>query len=730
MDMSIVNRAPDSVNPIQSFLSAFHFNKDGMIQVNVGTFKEEYAQFFAGIPRFPEETQAHDIWFSPALRKRKGTEKDDVLGTVALWVDVDGEFEGSSLPPSIIVRSGHGWHLYWLLDEPITDLDLVEQLNKIMIKDVPNSDSGCWNCNRILRVPYTTNNKFKDAPVPVELKHHSNIRYSVADIRAIAKLSDQTRLQIRTGALNKNKASGKNTRSERDFAVIMDLVRGGASDELIKNIFEHQPIGDKYRQKDTPNGYLQRTIKKARDEAANSVELVDTHSTGAKFQLTDLGNAERLATQHGDDVRYCKQWKKWIIWNGKHWEIDETDAIIRKAKITIRSMYDEAKNVDDDEYRQKLARHAAKSESEGRINAMVNLARAEPGISVKPEVFDRDPYLLNVLNGVIDLHTGELIPHRRNDYITHMVPVAYDPQAEAPLWMQFLAKVTNGNAELVTYLQHVVGYTLTGDVAEQCLFFLHGKGKNGKTTFMEVIMKLLGGYAQKSPSEMLQVKNTNSIPHDIARLRGARLAVTSETEEGKRWDEAKVKDLAGGDRLVARFMFGDYFEFDPTHKLFVYGNHKAIIRGTDEGIWRRMRLIPFTVHIPPEERDLHFKEKLLAELPGILNWSVAGCLAWQQQGLHEPSTVRDATKQYREDMDVINQFIDDECVCDPAQRVAASDLYQAYSTWCKENGEYVSTNKVFGMRMSEHGIERRRLGAGKFYVGIGLRITEVTLEDA
>jgi len=381
---------------------------------------------------------------------------------------------------------------------------------------------------------------------------------------------------------------------------------------------------------------------------------------------TDLGNAERLVKAHGEDLRFCTDYGKWLYWDKTRWLIDDKaqTRVMPRATHTVRTIYLEVEvgNEPDDQKRKKLSAWAGQSESEQRLKAMISLARSLPGVSITVAELDCDPWLLNCLNGTLDLHTGALHAHRRADYLTKLVDVVFDPEARCVLWEKFLARVMNGDSELIGFLRRAVGYSLTGLTIEHCVLFMHGTGRNGKSTFSETLMTLLGDYAQKVPTEMLMVKRFGSgIPNDIARLPGVRVAVASEVEDGRRMAESVVKDLCGGDTITARLLHQEYFDFKPTHKLWMYGNHKPVIYGNDEAIWSRIRLIPFEVFIQEKDRDLGLVDKLRAELPGILNWAIQGCLEWQAKGLQPPRAVEKATQSYRAEMDVLQEWIDECC---------------------------------------------------------------------
>ena len=340
---------------------------------------------------------------------------------------------------------------------------------------------------------------------------------------------------------------------------------------------------------------------------------------------------------------------------------------------------------------------------------------------------DSNPWLLNAANGTIDLKTGALRAHSRRDLVTKQAPTAFDPDARCPTWLAFLDTVMAGRQDLIEFLRRAVGYSLTGDVSEQVVFFPYGLGANGKTTFAETVTAMLGDYAQKAPRGMLTMRagNSDGVPNDIARLPGARFVVSNEVEEGRRLAEAQVKDLAGGDTLTARFMRGEFFEFRPTHKLWIYGNHKPVIRGTDEGIWRRMRLIPFEVTIAAAKQDRKLLQKLRAELPGILAWAVQGCLDWQRDGLSAPAEVTEATAAYRAEMDVLADFLSDKCYLAPSATVPKAALFVAYQTWCEVNRERPLGKIAFGARLKERGIADGTTGREKTraWVGVGLLTT-------
>ena len=427
-----------------------------------------------------------------------------------------------------------------------------------------------------------------------------------------------------------------------------------------------------------------------------------------------------MVARYGQDLRFCYVWGKWLHWNGCSWQLDEIEQINRLAKTTVRQIFSEVAQLEDPEERKTLARHAFKSESHNRVQAMIRMAESEENIPVTPNQLDNHPWLLNCQNGVVDLRTGELLPHQRESLMTKIVSVDYIPDAPAPRWEAFLYRIMHERQDLVDFLQRAVGYGLTGETNEQILFLLYGIGANGKTTFLETLRAMLGEYAHHTDFSTFAVKNHDPVRNDLARLVGTRLVTAIESEEGRRFSEVVVKQLTGGDALTARFLYREFFEFKPTFKLFLATNHKPVIKGTDHAIWRRIRLVPFTVTIPDEEQDKALNDKLREELPGILAWAVRGCLAWQEQGLGAPEEVLNATQDYKNEMDVLGSFLEECCVQEGYVHVTSKALYQAYEQWCEANSEDQMTQRALGLRLQERGLISERTSHFRGWKGIGL----------
>lgn len=406
---------------------------------------------------------------------------------------------------------------------------------------------------------------------------------------------------------------------------------------------------------------------------------------GYDEHYTDLGNARRFILQHHEDVRNVQVWRRqWLMWDGTRWSPDLTGEIDRLAKGTVRQLYHEAAHLADQDMRDTLLKHAAKSEQASRVRAMLDLAATEPEISMLAESFDTDPTVLNVENGTLDLKSGALKSHRREDHLTKIARVEYDADAKAPRWKRFMSEITAGDEELSEFLQRAIGYSLTGDTREQCLFFCYGQGSNGKSTFLETIRHLMGDYAQQADFTTFLARRGEGPRNDLARMRGARLVTAIEAHGDRNFDETVIKQLTGGDTVVARKLYEEFFEFKPVHKLFLAANHKPIVKEQTEAFWRRIKLIPFTVTFQAANRNKKLERELRRELPGILNWALEGCRLWRRDGLGHPRAVEKATSSYREENDVIGEFFAARCGLDGKAWTATTQLYRVFGEWWLE----------------------------------------------
>lgn len=445
---------------------------------------------------------------------------------------------------------------------------------------------------------------------------------------------------------------------------------------------------------------------------AKSITRYQPEDDAAGYKLTDVGNAERFAAMFKDCIKYCSIYKKWFIWNGKYWEQDDTGKIITYAIECVRSIIHEADLLPEGDKRKAMVQHSLKSESSGKLRALLEIACGMPDIAIRSEDLDRDVWLLNCESGTVNLKTGKLQAHNPKDFITKLCRAHMDAACAIPLWMQLLCKVTKGDKNMQRYIQKALGYALTGDTSEQAIFILYGTGSNGKSTLLNVFADMLGGYAQTTPADTFMQKKNDAVSNDIARLKGARFVAAIEMEEGKRMAEALIKSMTGGDKLVTRFLYGEFFEYAPQFKVFLAVNHKPIIRDTTNSIWRRIKLIPFSSTFTEQERDKNFPARIAAtELPGILAWAVQGCLLWQQEGLTMPDFVTEATREYKDEMDSFATFFFECCDARESGRVSNKLLRAKYDEWCRENGEYTLSQRPFSQKLIERGYVKKNSSA-------------------
>lgn len=516
--------------------------------------------------------------------------------------------------------------------------------------------------------------------------------------------------------------------SEKDLALMGRLLYWCSGDvDMAVDAFMTSPHVEKkdikHAGKLNRDDYMNITIKRVLKGLTSTAHHDDeSYRQEQGFTLDDMGNAYRLVGLYGGSIRFSYIKNSWYCWDGKVWQEDVTGEINRLADKTVESMYTEAMKLADPDKRDKLLKHAAKTRSIAGRKAMIEGAKHLSGIPVTPADFDRDVWLLNVQNGVLDLRTGEMQTHNPDHMITQICNAEYNPEAKCPRWLEYLDMVTNGNVELISYLQKAAGYSLTGNTGEECLFILYGVGRNGKGTFAETLLHLLGSYGKTAQVDSLMLKSAagNSANPDIARLKGARFVNAAEPQKNAKLNESLVKQLTGGDTVTARFLYGREFEYRPEFKLWINTNYKPQISGNDDGIWSRVRLLPFTVYIPPEKRDLNLKAYLREkELDGILAWAVEGCMLWQKEGLGTPEPVNAATEDYRFEMDVLQKFLNDCTKPETNGSVAAYTLYKAYYDWCSANGEYILSNTKFGREISRY-LSKRNCKTGLFYIGIKL----------
>lgn len=540
--------------------------------------------------------------------------------------------------------------------------------------------------------------------------------------------------------------SGYTSQSEADMALCNHLAYWtGCDAERMDRMFRGSGLfREKWLREQSGTTYGALTIQKAILDCRNvytpgasgesyalriGAESDADTAPAKRYTFDDMGNAERIFDAYGGFIRYSYIDKRWLYYDTRKWCVDTTGEIERAAEQAIKAldadepMYARAAELDDESgdgegkklYKAYLA-HKKYSRSNRGKKAMLDELRHK--IPISPMQTDIDGMMLNTPTGIFDLREGVLRPHDPEAYITKIAHVEYDPTASCPTWERFLGEIFGGDTDLINYVQRAVGYSMTASTVEQCVFFLHGGGSNGKSTFLSIVREMMGDYTVNIQPETIMVKNSpGSANSDIARLKSARLVTTVEPNEGARLNEGLLKQLSGEDPVTARRLYGDEFEFIPQFKLWMATNHRPLIRGTDDGIWRRIKMIPFTVQIPDEKKDKHLAGKLRRELPGIFNWAIDGCRKYQESGLQEPRSVRGSTMEYRKDMDAIQQFID-EC-CEQSGECPAVSLYSAYSDWAKRNHQYEMNNNVFGRKMSERYVKQKTRN-GAVYIGIKL----------
>jgi putative DNA primase/helicase len=454
---------------------------------------------------------------------------------------------------------------------------------------------------------------------------------------------------------------------------------------------------------------------------------------------TDLATASLLQRHHGHDLLHSNN-LGWLVWDGMRFRRDETGEVSRRAQnigrrlaLGAAELYRRAAietNEDRQEQMRKRAatidKWAAHAQNEKGIEHALSMA--ETLLPVRANELDAEPWLLNCESGTVDLRTGWLRKHDRADKITKLAPVRFDPGAQAPRFERFISEILP-TEDVRAFVQRYLGYALTGSTREQCFVIALGAGANGKSVLSESVRHVLGDYAADTPTDTIMCsKNSRGTESDVARLRGSRFVTAKEIGEGRRLDEARVKQLVGGDTVTARFLFREWFEFVPNFKLWIYANHRPQIRGTDEGIWRRIMLVPFEVVIPPEQRDGCLPDALRAESPGILAWLVRGCIEWQRGGLRPPPAVLAATQQYRAESNDVARFVDECCVRADYAKAGAAELFAAFQRWSREQGsdQQPLTQKSFGERLAALGFEPARSKAARFWQGIGLTSTDAS----
>ena len=452
--------------------------------------------------------------------------------------------------------------------------------------------------------------------------------------------------------------------------------------------------------------------------AAGAANLTDIDRAMLSFNITDSGNAERISYLYGDRLRFDHKRKRWLVWQGNWWAPDKDGELWRLAKEAARALYAAASEADNDRAR----KFAFGSENRARLDAALHLSRQELPIADNGEGWDADPFLIGVPNGVVDLRTGELRSGRPDDRVTMCAAVPFNPNAQAPRWRQFLKDVFDDDAKVIEYVRKALGYSATGDMREQVCFLCHGQGANGKSVLHAAVRFALGDYGADTPFSTFEQDGRSSIPVDLAALEGKRFVTAAETGEAQRLNEARLKAWTGGDPCTCRFMRQNLFTYQPVGKIWLNVNHRPHVRDGSEGLWRRIRLIPFLREFKGKQDDRELSTKLRAEAEGILAWLVRGAVEWQRSGLQAPDIVQVATAQYREDSDPLGDFLLASCTIGPDHQAYGGALYEAYERWADETNTPASerlSSTSFGTRLTAR-FRKEKTRRGKLYHGIRL----------
>lgn len=565
--------------------------------------------------------------------------------------------------------------------------------------------------------------------------------HNLSEMEVINEIYQSKQAKVFDDLMRGNYEQYYGSHSEADMALANILAFWCAKDYTqMDSIFRQSNLyRDKWDEKRKNSTYGEQTLFKAINETHNVYtpkakdeplkyalsHIFDEEEIKKEYPIRsydDTGNADRFIDRYGELYKYSYISNKFYIYDGTKWAVDDRGSIRRLIDEMIGDMKNEkilvAEGVDEEEAQENFDKFYKKTRgTQSKKNITNELMHRQP---VTPDDFDKDNMLLNVANGYIDLTSRELYPHDITQMFSQIANTDYSEKMQPAVWLDFLNDIFDGDKEVIRYIQKALGYSLTGSTREQVMFILHGKGRNGKSIFVETIAEILGDYSNNMQAKSLMVKKNDNVNTDIARLSKARFVTSSEPNEGFRFDEGLIKQITGGDKVTARFLYAEEFEYTPKFKIWVSTNHKPIIRGTDDGIWRRLVLIPFEVQIPEEKVDKDLKYKLLREAPAILNWMTEGAYMWMQEGLEMPDKLKDASQSYRTEMDVVEQFIEEKCNRMKGARETGKKLYDEYKVWADENNEYKMDKNKFGKKMKEK-FESKKMNNGVNYIGIELK---------
>ena len=564
-----------------------------------------------------------------------------------------------------------------------------------------------------------------------------NVQKSAPTIQKLTEKEIINRMcasSVKADSLYHGDFSEYNSQSEADIAFCSILAFWcGGDTSLMDSIYRNSGLmRDKWDRKQSGSTYGKLLLEKCVNECTEFYDPQKKDSFRITIRnksdvpivmhtLDDTGNAQRMNDVFSDSLRYNFTDKRWMYYTEGKWQYDDKGAVFSAADVILERMKKEVSVWTEHEggsIINDFQKHRKKTRSHNSKCAMIK--EFEHLVPISPSELDTHKTLVNCPDSVINLENGENIPHNSELYMTRMLGISMPENPRKPeKWLNFLDDIFSCDKELIRYVQKALGYCLSGLTTEQCVFFLYGTGRNGKSTFLEIVRMILGDYATNIQPESIMMKSSNSSANtDIARLKGARLVTSVEPNEGMRLNEGLAKQLTGDDMITARKLYGDEFEYRPEFKLWMATNHKPTIRGTDLGIWRRIHIIPFTVTIPEDKIDKNLGDKLSEELPDILAWIVDGYRLWATEGLHKPKVVEDAVKEYQTEMDVISAFLSSDFCVDGGE-VKAAALYAVYCQWAAENNEYKMPSRKFGIEMTKHYDKIRKKDAF-YYKGVSL----------
>jgi len=660
---------------------------------------------------------------------------------------LSADLETQGWPAGIILDSGNGAQILYRIDLPNDEhsASLTERVLKGLARQCNNAvlevDVKVFNASRIWKLPGTmavkgdataerphrlaravrsasaqtlTTEQLTAVAIPVEKSHdkqRGRNRHR-SDFNLDALLSsygdDYKKSPWKGGAKYVFETCPNDPTHKRTFCVTQQPNGGGISARCLHascgafNWFAYRELREL--------GFEATGKNRSAPEPVNDDAISDSERAGLPPEFSDDALALSFADDYADNLRYTDSLGKWHRWTGQRWLRDETLVVFDLARIVARNAA--SKCVENP----SLGRQTAKAST---VAAIERLARADRRHAMTVEEWDADPWKLNTPSGIVDLKTGEVSEHRREDFCTKITGARVADQPPR-LWLGFLDRVTDGDPELQAFLRRMFGYALTGITTEHALFFLYGTGKNGKSVFISTISGIAGEYARSAPIETFTASNNDQHPTDRAGLLGARLVTAVEVEHGRRWAESKIKNLTGGDKISARLMRQDFFEYIPQFKLIIAGNHKPRLRSVDEAMRRRLHLVPFTVTITEKERDRDLPEKLKTEWPAILRWGIEGCLEWQREGLNPPKRVRATTEEYFAAEDLLGRWLEERTIQGPRYSTSSSVLYKDWKRWTEERNEHTGSNKDFSQHLQARGFEIELTRAANMFKGLAL----------